>query len=74
VQAAKATIGAADEALVNARSQLTLAEKRYEHGLGSAVELGDAQVAYTGAEAQVVQAKFNLAAARAQLLAALGAQ
>jgi outer membrane protein len=74
VQAAKATIGASDEALVNARSQLTLAEKRYEHGLGSAVELGDAQVAYTSAEAQVVQAKFNLAAARAQLLAALGAQ
>jgi outer membrane protein len=74
VQAAKATIGAADEALVNARSQLTLAEKRYEHGLGSAVELGDAQVAYTSAEAQVVQAKFNLAAARAQLLAALGDQ
>jgi outer membrane protein len=74
VQAAKASIGAADEALVNARSQLTLAEKRYEHGLGSAVELGDAQVAYTSAEAQVVQAKFNLAAARAQLLAALGDQ
>jgi len=74
VQAAKATIGAADEALVNARSQLTLAEKRYQHGLGSAVELGDAQVAYTSAEAQVVQAKFNLAAARAQLLAALGDQ
>jgi outer membrane protein len=74
VQAAKATIGAADEAVVNARNQLTLAEKRYEHGLGSAVELADAQVAYTSAEAQVVQAKFNLAAARAQLLAALGDQ
>lgn len=72
VQAAKATIGAADEAVVNARNQLTLAEKRYEHGLGSAVELADAQVAYTSAEAQVVQAKFNLAAARAQLLTALG--
>ena len=74
VQAAKATISAADEALVNARSQLTLAEKRYEHGLGSAVELSDAQVAYTTAEAQVVQSKFNLASARAQLLAALGDQ
>ena len=74
VQAAKATISAADEALVNARSQLTLAEKRYEHGLGNAVELSDAQVAYTTAEAQVVQSKFNLAAARAQLLAALGDQ
>jgi outer membrane protein len=72
VQAAKSTIGAAEEAAVNARDQLTLAEKRYEHGLGSAVELGDAQVAYTTAEAQRVQAQFNLAAARAQLLAALG--
>ncbi len=74
VQAAKSTIAAADEALVNARSQLTLAEKRYEHGLGNAVELSDAQVAYTTAEGQVVQSKFNLAAARAQLLAALGDQ
>ena len=74
VQAAKSTIAAADEALVNARSQLTLAEKRYEHGLGNAVELSDAQVAYTAAEGQVVQSKFNLASARAQLLAALGDQ
>jgi outer membrane protein len=74
VHAAKATISAADEAVLNARSQLTLAEKRYEHGLGNAVELSDAQVAYTTAEAQVVQSKFNLAAARAQLLAALGDQ
>jgi outer membrane protein len=72
VQAAKATIGASEEAAVNARDQLTLAEGRYAHGLGSAVELGDAQVAYTTAEAQLVQAKFNLASARAQLLAALG--
>jgi outer membrane protein len=72
VQAAKATIAAADEALTNARDQLTLAEGRYTHGLGSAVELSDAQVAYTSAEAQVVQARFGLASARAQLLAALG--
>jgi outer membrane protein len=72
VQAAKAAIAASDEALVNARQQLTLAEGRYTHGLGSAVELGDAQVADTNAKAQVVQAGFNLAVARAQLLAALG--
>jgi outer membrane protein len=72
VQAAKATIGAAEEALKNARNQLTLAEQRYEHGLGNAVELSDAQVAYTSAEAQLVQARFNLAGARAQLLTALG--
>ncbi len=72
VQAAKATIGAAGEALANAHNQLTLAEQRYAHGLGSAVELSDAQVAYTAAEAQVVQARFNLASARAQLLTAVG--
>lgn len=72
VQAAKATIGAAEEALANARNQLTLAEQRYAHGLGNAVELSDAQVAYTSAEAQLVQARFNLASARAQLLTAVG--
>ncbi len=72
VGAAKATISAADEALANAKNQLTLAEGRFTHGLGSAIELGDAQVAYTTAAAQSVQARFNLASARAQLLAALG--
>ena len=44
MQAAKATISAAEEALVNARESAALAEERYEHGLGSAIELGDAQV------------------------------
>ena len=73
VQAAKATITAAEEALVNARDQLSLAEARYKQGLGSVIELDDAQVAYTTAAAQSVQARFGLAAARAQLRAALGA-
>jgi outer membrane protein len=72
VQAAKATITAAEEALVNARDQLNLAEARYRQGLGSVIELDDAQVAYTTAAAQAVQARFGLASARAQLLAALG--
>jgi len=72
VQAAKATITAAEEALVNARDQLNLAEARYRQGLGSIIELDDAQVAYTTAAAQAVQARFGLATARAQLLAALG--
>ncbi|MGH7435021.1 MAG: TolC family protein, partial [Polyangiaceae bacterium] len=72
VRAAKATIGAADEALTNAREQLRLAEQRYATAVGSIIELYDAQVAYTTAAAQVVQARYGLAAARAQLLAALG--
>jgi outer membrane protein len=73
VQAAKATITAAEEALVNAKDQLNLAEARYRQGLGSVIELDDAQVAYTTAAAQAVQARYGLASARAQLLAAMGA-
>lgn len=72
VMAAKSTISAAEEALVNARELLRLAERRYETGLGSAIELGDAQVAATAAAAQEVTARFSLGTARAQLLAALG--
>jgi outer membrane protein len=72
VRAAKASIDAANEALVNAREQLRLAEGRYQSGVGSIIELGDAQIAATAAAAQVVQADFNLSTARAQLLSALG--
>jgi outer membrane protein len=72
VRAAKATIGAADEAVTSASEQLRLAEQRYATGVGNIIELDDAQVTYTSAAAQVVQARYNLASARAQLLAALG--
>jgi len=72
VAAAKANIGAATEALVNARELLRLAERRYETGLGSAIELGDAQLARNTAASQEVSARYSLASARAQLLFALG--
>jgi outer membrane protein len=72
VRGAKAGGIAAQEAIVNAREQLRLAEGRYSGGLGNAIELGDAQVAFTNAAAQAVQARYNLATARAQLLTALG--
>jgi len=72
VRAAKETITASHDAVVNARDQLRLAEARYAQGLGSVIELGDAQVAVTAAAAQDVQARFNLSAARAQLMSALG--
>jgi outer membrane protein len=72
VRASKSSIDGAEEALVNAREQLRLAEARYQTGQGSVIELADAQVAYTTAEAQQVSAHFGLAASRAQLLAALG--
>ena len=72
VRAAKATLSAAGDALVNAQEQLRLAEGRYETGVGSIIELGDAQVALTSAGQQKVQAEYNLAQARAQLVKALG--
>jgi outer membrane protein len=72
VRGAKSTIGGAEEALTNAREQLRLAEGRYETGQGSIIELADAQVAYTTAEAQEVSARYSLASARAQLVTALG--
>ena len=72
VRAAKAAIGAAQEAAANARIRLTLAEGRYQAGVGSVIELSDSQVALTTASAQEVQARYNLATVRARLLQALG--
>jgi outer membrane protein len=72
VRAAKATIGAAQDAVTSAHEQLRLAEQRYATGVGNIIELNDAQVAYTTSAAQLVQARYSLATARAQLLAALG--
>jgi outer membrane protein len=72
VRAAKGAIEAAHEAATNARVRLTLAEGRYQAGVGSVIELGDAQVALTAAAGQEVRATFNLATARARLLQSLG--
>ena len=69
---AKEVLSAAEEALTNARIRLRLAERRYQTGVGSVIELSDAQVAATAAAAQEVGARFNLAIARAQLLKAIG--
>jgi outer membrane protein len=72
VQAAKERLVAAEEAATAAGERLRLAEGRYETGVGNAIELGDAQLGFTAGEAQQVQAAYNLASARARLLAALG--
>jgi len=72
LRAAKESLSSTQEALVNARERLRLAEERYQVGVGSAIELGDAQIAASNAAAQVVQTDFQLATARAQLLWALG--
>ena len=72
VRTAKTTLSAAERAEVSARLQLSLAEGRYQEGVGSVIELGDAQVAYVSASAQRVQALYTLSTARAQLLRASG--
>jgi outer membrane protein len=74
VRAAKASLSATSEALNNGRLQLKLAEQRFQVGVGSSIELTDAQVALTQAAAQSVQAVDNLSTARAQLVRALGRQ
>jgi len=72
VRGAKAALVASDDALFNGKERLRLAEGRYSAGVGNAIEVGDARLALTQAAAQRVQSEYNLAAARAQLLAALG--
>jgi outer membrane protein len=72
VRADKEALAASVEALANAHVLLQLAEGRYETGVGSIIELGDAQVALTSAGQQKVQAEYNLSQARAQLLKAVG--
>ena len=72
VRAAKATLEAVEEALTSSRERLRLAEGRYQSGVGSVIELGDAQVAASTSAAQRIQAEYSLASARAALLKALG--
>jgi outer membrane protein len=72
VRAARTALDASGDALANATDQLHLAEGRYEVGVGSIIELSDAQLALTTAAQQRVQAEYNLAQARAGLLKALG--
>jgi outer membrane protein len=63
----RANVQASTEAVVAARAQLQLAEARYAQGLGSQIELADAQTAVTTAQGNLVQAEFQLATAWAQL-------
>ncbi len=72
VLSTRSGLDSANLAVVNAHELLRLAEARYTTGVGSYIELGDAQVAYTNAQVQQIQAVFNLNNARATLLAKLG--
>jgi len=67
-------LAAAEILVQNAHERLSLAEGRYQTGVGSIIEQGDAQLQLTSAQQQRVQAEFNLSTARAALLNALGSQ
>jgi outer membrane protein len=72
IRGSKFTLSTA-EVLVNlSRQRVSLAEGRYETGVGTLLELDDAELKLASARAQQVQAVYNLAVARAQLLNALG--
>lgn len=72
IVANRANVQASTEAVTAARAQLNLAEARYRQGLGSQIELADAQVAVTTAEGNIIQAQWQLASAYAQLQRSLG--
>jgi outer membrane protein len=72
VRSAKEALTAADEALTAARERLRLADGRYTAGVGSIIELADAELGSTRAGAQRVAAEYALATARAALVLALG--
>ncbi len=72
IVANRANVQASGEAIDAAKQQLILAEGRYAQGLGSQIELADAQTAVTTAQGNLVLAEYQLADAWAQLRRAVG--
>jgi outer membrane protein len=62
----------AERTVATATDRLAQAEHRYETGAGAVLELDDAQIMLTNAKAQSVQARYDLAIARARLARAMG--
>jgi outer membrane protein len=72
IYANRAATQASLEAVESARAQLKLAEARYAQGLGSQIEIADAQTEVTTAEGNLVQSEYQLANAWATLRRSLG--
>src|SRR5690606_27042903 len=72
ILANRANVTASTEAVEAARKQLELAEARYAAGLGSQIELTDAQFAVTTASGNLISAEWQLAEAWARLRRAIG--
>ena len=72
VGASQEALVASGEALKGAQARLRMADGRYAAGVGSIIELSDAELAAELAGAQEVGAQYDLATARAALCLALG--
>jgi outer membrane protein TolC len=72
IEANRAAAQASTEAVQSAQAQLKLAEARYAAGLGSQIELADAQTAVTTSQGNLIQSEFQLATAWAALHRSLG--
>jgi outer membrane protein len=70
--AAQSATEIAQEVVVNAVDRLSLAEGRYAAGVGSIIELADAQLVLSTARSARVSADYEVAQARAALRRALG--
>lgn len=71
IRGAKALSDTRHIVVINAARQLELAEGRYETGLGNIVELSDAQLAYTEAQLDEIDAALQLSLARVTLVSAV---
>ncbi len=72
--AAQEVVKANEAAVKAAKENLDLQEGRYQVGVGSIVEVTDAQTTYTNAETNYVNALASYKIAQAQLLNAMGRQ
>lgn len=69
---AEELIQTTEKNVIQARENLDLAEGRYKAGLGSAIEFMDAQILYTKANVDHIQALYDHKVAVARLLRAVG--
>jgi outer membrane protein len=69
---AREELQASAKLVTAARDRRDLAEGRYQTGVGSIIELSDAQLNYVNAEFQEVQSRLDLSTAKARLEHALG--
>ncbi|HEX5058346.1 MAG TPA: TolC family protein [Kofleriaceae bacterium] len=72
IEANRAGVESSKEAVDAANAQLKLANARYAQGLGSQIELSDAETAVTTAQGNLVQSEWQLANAWTNLRRSLG--